>query len=179
MLFKSLAALSVLAATVAADGASIQAALAAVDKQALTLDSSVKQFDGSSAVAAFPVLINTLQLQSTIQSGTATAKNSSALSNDEAIALVAPVQQLAKDTNTTLTDIINKYQDFNKNNLAAIVKSNLQSSKQDSDDFSAAIIAKVPQALQSTAQSIAAPIDQAFANAIAVYSQGSSSSFGF
>lgn len=172
MLFKSLAVVSVLAATVAADGAAIAASLNACDKQAVKLGSSTQAFDGN-IFLGIPVLSDTIDLQNLIKSGTTTAQNSSALSDSEAINLVAPVQQLAADTNKTVTILINKYPDFKKSSLDGIVKSNLQDTKKYSDAYSAAIIAKVPASLQDTARSIAAPIDASFAQAIQVYSQGS------
>jgi hypothetical protein len=50
-----------------------------------------------------------------------------------------------------------------------VILLNLKDEKSATDKFGAAVVAKIPPALQATAQSLLAPIDDAFNSAIAAY----------
>lgn len=171
MLFKSIVA-AAFATSVAADGASIIASLGKIDQDVAKLNGSVQAFDGN-ILLGIPVLSDTSNLQNDLKSATTSAQQSANLTTNEAVALINPVQGLARDTNITLTNLINKYPKFKSDNLQGIVASNLKDSKTDSDNFSAAIISKIDPSLRSLAQSYYQPIDDAFNKAIAVYTQGS------
>jgi hypothetical protein len=53
--------------------------------------------------------------------------------------------------------------------VSPVILLNLKLEKDATDKFAAAVISKVPTALQATAQGLITPIDNAFASAIAVY----------
>jgi hypothetical protein len=53
--------------------------------------------------------------------------------------------------------------------VSPVILLNLKLEKAATDKFAAAVISKVPTALQATAQGLITPIDNAFDSAIAVY----------
>lgn len=168
MLFRSLAAISLLAATALADGASIIKSLQTVDKDIAALNKTLVAFDGN-ILLAIPILGASTTLNNDLDAGTKTAQQSANLTVDEAIALVPYVQQLAGDANITLTTAIQKAPLFKKDLLNGIVSLVLKDSQSKSKAYANAIIAKVPASLQPTAQTLVAPIDAGFAQAIAAY----------
>lgn len=170
MLFRSVV-LAALASYAAADLASIAASLAKIDGDTATLNSSVLYFEKfDNLVTAVPILFNTVSLSADLSNGTQTANASEPLTQDEALQLVPPVQQLARDVNITVTNLINAYAAFEKNSISVIVLVSLQGLRNNSMNYSDAIIAKVPVNLQDAARMFVAPINAAFDQAIAVYS---------
>lgn len=168
MLFKSLATVSLMAATVIADGASIIKSLQTVDKDLAALNKTLVAYDGN-VLNALPILSASSTLNNDLDAGTKTAQSSANLTFDETIALVPYVLQLSNDANITLTTAIAKAPIFKKELLNGIVSLVLKDSQKKSKAYSNAIIAKVPASLQPTAQNLVAPIDAGFAQAIAAY----------
>lgn len=169
MLFRSLAAASLLVVSVAADINSIIASLKKVDADLAQLNSSVVAFDGN-LLLTIPILAASTQLSQDLDAGTKTAQQSANLSTNDAVSLLPVVQQLTVDAKITVDNLIAKKPQFAKLFLTGIIKSILQSEKSSADKYSAAIISKVPQALQAYAQTQVAPLDDDFNQAIAAYS---------
>lgn len=169
MLFKSLAAVALLATSVVADGAAIIKSLQTIDKDILALDKAVNKFNGN-LFDTFPILGASNTLNNDLDAGTKTAQKSQQLTNDETFALVTPVNQLSADANVTLTDLINKKPQFEKLFLTGIIKLVLSDSKKKADAYQQAIIDKVPANFQDIAKNLVAPLDAGFQKAIDAYS---------
>nr|POE56493.1 cell wall mannoprotein 1 [Quercus suber] len=168
MLFKAVAALGFLAATVAADGAAIVSALHTIQSANAALNTSIATWKGD-LIGALPILINSNTLINDINNGTAVANASAPLDTNESINVYTAVTSLSNDVNRTLTSIIAAKPKFDKLFISGITKTELQNSKTATDKFGAAVVAKVPAYLQSTAQGVVTGLDDMFNRALAVY----------
>lgn len=70
---------------------------------------------------------------------------------------------------STLSNIIAAKPLFNRELVSPVIYLDLELDKQATDQFSEAVISKVPSALQGLAQQIVAPVDTAFDAALAAY----------
>ncbi|CAK7233985.1 hypothetical protein SBRCBS47491_008795 [Sporothrix bragantina] len=164
------AAASLVCATlVAADGAAIVDALNNVDAETQELESRVQNWNGG-LLSSIPIVTQSAHVLSAINDGTDTAEDSDPLTTEEALSIATAVNTLAATVNGTMTAIIAAHDDFEHLLLAPIVLLDLKAQKSSSDKMSAAILAKVPTALQAIAQNLVAPIDASFEQAIDVYS---------
>jgi hypothetical protein len=162
--------LAALSTTVLADGASIMAAMGTIANATTALNSSITSFraDGD-PLKLLPILVEATSLLSDINSGTKTAKRSANLTTDEAFSVAGTTLSLVTVVQTTLANIVGGEKLFADELVAPIIYLNLVQEKSATDEFSAAVISKVPGPLQPTAQSLVAPIDTAFTSAIAAF----------
>ncbi|CAK7204115.1 hypothetical protein SEUCBS139899_006869 [Sporothrix eucalyptigena] len=163
------AAVAALATTAAADGAAIVDALNNVDSETQQLEQTVQGWNGG-YLGSIPIVTQSLHVLYAINDGTDTANDSDELTTDEALSIATAVSTLATTVNGTMSAIIDAHDEFEHLLLAPIVLLDLKKQKSASDEMSAAIIAKVPTALQAIAQNLVAPIDASFTQAIEVYS---------
>lgn len=78
---------------------------------------------------------------------------------------------LSSIVQSTLATIVSKKQEFADLLLQVAILLELKAEKSATDNFAAAVTAKLPAELQSVAPSLIAPIDTAFNNAIADYEE--------
>jgi hypothetical protein len=84
--------------------------------------------------------------------------------------IAGTTQTLSTTVNKTLTDVIAAKPKFDGLLIVSpVVLLNLKLEKKGSDEFGSAVVEKIPEALQGIAQSLLAPIDDSFDEAIAVY----------
>ncbi|TVY84192.1 Cell wall mannoprotein, partial [Lachnellula suecica] len=159
-----------LATTVLADGASIAAAIAAIQNATTALGTTVASFPAGllGLTEVLPLLVDSTKLLLVINTGTQTASSSANLTDAEAIGIVAPTQALASAVNSTLTSVIAAKAKFDPLVIISpTILLNLELEKSASDKFGTAVVGKVPAALQAIAESLLVPIDDAFTEAIA------------
>ena len=165
---KVLASIALLARTVLGDGAAIYDALATINTNTLDLQSKVQSWSGG-LLGTLPIIVESTELLAAIKNGTRTAESSAPLSAIEAITVAGETVTLSNSVTSTLSTIVQNKPRFDKLLLSPVILLNLQLEKQATDQMSSAIIAKVPEELQATAQSLIAPIDAAFDQAIDAY----------
>ncbi len=165
---KVLLSLAAVASTVVADGAAIAAALEKVNNITTTLQTTVSSWDGD-LLGALPITIQSAELLSAINEGTKTAKASAALETLEAVTVAEDTIALGSSVNSTITAIIAAKPKFDKLLLSPVILLNLELEKSATDELSAAIIEKVPAALQATAQQLVSVIDDSFDEGLDAY----------
>lgn len=166
-----LATLGFLAITVCADGASIVAAINKVTDDTANLNNTVLAWQGD-LLGLIPIVSDSQTLLNDINAGTKTAQASSNLTVLESIGVYTATLALSSAVNQTLITIEETKPKFDDLLLVSpVILANLKEEKQASDQFSAAIISKVPTDLQPIANNVVAGIDAEFDQAIAIYQQ--------
>jgi hypothetical protein len=155
---------------VAADGAAIVAAMTKVANTSITLNDTVASWDGN-VFALLPILVDSTKLLEDIYSATSTAKASANLTIAEGFAVAQETTTLSSVVQSTLATIVSKKQEFAHLFLQIAILLELKAEKSATDNFAAAVTAKLPVELQSVAPSLTAPIDTAFNSAIADYEE--------
>ncbi|KAK1707098.1 uncharacterized protein CLUP02_04751 [Colletotrichum lupini] len=161
--------LGLFATSVLADGAAIVAAMDEIAAQNTELGDTVSSWDGG-LFGTLPIIIDSTKLLIKINEATKVAEDSEPLSALEAIGVAQATQKLSSGVQTTLTAVVDAKPKFDKLLLSPVILLNLKSEQSATDKFSAAVIEKVPEALQAFAKTLIEPIDTAFNNAIAAYS---------
>lgn len=171
MKFLALSALLTLAAIpfVKADGASILAAEQNIDEVAVAFNETIAGFNGN-PLTIVKILAQSTELLNVINTGTFIAKSSANLTDTEALNLVGETTTLVADVQSTLNTLISKKNVFVLTLTEPTALLNLKLEKAASDAFGAAVVSKVPVALQPVAASLIAPLDPAFDAAIAAFS---------
>ncbi|KHN94080.1 Cell wall galactomannoprotein [Metarhizium album ARSEF 1941] len=158
-----------LAATAIADGKAITDALTNINTQAEGLNSTVANWQGD-LIGAIPITIKSTQLLTQIKKATKTASQSANLTMEEALAVAQATGKLSETVQTTLQTIVNAKPKFDKLIiLSPVVLLNLELQQDATDEFSSAVVSKVPTDLRSLAQELIKPINDAFAAAIDKY----------
>lgn len=165
--------LSFLLARALADGAAIVAAMSTISTATVNLNNTVSSFPDNILLDALDIgslLADSITLLNDINSATSVAQQSANLTLTEAISVAESTLSLASVVESTLTNIVNSKPKFDKLLVVSpVILLNLKSEKSATDNFGAAVVSKVPSELQATAQSLLAPIDDAFNSAIAAY----------
>jgi Hydrophobic surface binding protein A len=171
----SLLPISLLVARALADGAAIVAAMTTIGNATVKLNSTVSSFPDNPLLDLLDVgglLTDSISLLNDINAATHIAQASANLTLLEAISVAQSTISLASMVESTLTNIVNSKPKFDKLVVVSpVILLNLKSEKGATDSFGAAVVAKVPAALQATAQNLLAPIDDAFNSAIATYGE--------
>jgi hypothetical protein len=171
MLLKSfLLPIAALVSFVAADGAAIVAAMTKVADKSTTLNDTVASWNGN-VFDLLPILVDSTELLEDIYSATSTAKASANLTITEGFAVAQETTALSSIVQSTLATIVSKKQEFADLLLQVAILLELKAEKSATDNFAAAVTAKLPAELQPVAPSLIAPIDTAFNNAIADYEE--------
>lgn len=160
--------LGLFATSVLADGAAIVAAMDEIAAQNKELGDTVAGWNGG-LFGTLPIVIDSTKLLIKIKEATKVAEDSEPLNAIEAITVAQSTQQLAGGVNTTLTHVVDAKPKFDRFLLGPVILLTLKQEKSATDDFSAAVIEKVPEALRGVAQSLVGQIDSSFDNAIASY----------
>ncbi|KXS95030.1 hypothetical protein AC578_131 [Pseudocercospora eumusae] len=116
------------------------------------------------------------EVNDAVQAATTTANGLSEIAQNDATALVNPIQDLTKAVNTSVTALIGKKDAFTSAGLSGAVLSTLQTQSEVSQALSDAIVSKLPADLQGTGANLAKPIADSFAAGIAAYSSGDNGS---
>jgi hypothetical protein len=111
-----------------------------------------------------------------IKQGTSDANSSPMLQDTDALALVNPVQNLAKLVNTTVDNLISQKSTIDGFGDGSAVEQQLMDQQSAANAFQSALIAKVPSGLQSTANGLAQPISDSLAQGVAANKGDTSSS---
>jgi len=134
------------------------------------LDTAIKGF----TTDAGPVLTAGKTLLDDINAGVATAKGSSDLSQNDALALTTPIQGLQSATEGLIKDLTDKKCGFVTAGKAGDVLTNLQDQLTASKALADAITAKVPTALQSIAAQLSSGIATAIQGGVTSFKDTSS-----
>lgn len=179
MLLKSVVPLAVvaLAATVLADVKTISDSLKTINKDLTALDGAVRKFDGQ-IFSALPIIGASNKLEGSLKSGTATAKESTPLSSDDALVIADLVGGLAGNAKKTVDDLISQKPKFDKLFIVSpIVLSTTKKLRAATANFSEAVIEKVPSELNAVAKDLVKGIDDDFGRAVKAYSGGAAVPF--
>lgn len=169
MLFKNfLLPVTALAAVVIADGAAITAAMSVVSSDTTALAKTVGDWNGN-PLTILEILVQSTKLLVDINKATDTAKSSANLTFTEGISVAQATLSLSSTVQSTLTTIVGKKSLFDDFFLSGAILLNLKAEKKATDDFAAAVVTKLPAALQGSAAALTKPIDDAFNSAITAY----------
>jgi hypothetical protein len=163
---------SVAAATpIKRDLATFQNAFGAVSRATITFDNGIKALTSASDVtAALPDLTSkAAAIVSALSSGTTAVNNSPALSLGDSISLLSLSSTLANNVDTTITDLSNKKSYIDAAGQTSFVLTQLQNVKAASQTFIAAVVAKVPSAVQNIANTQAQQVITALNRGITTF----------
>lgn len=164
MLLKFLS-LALLATPIIADGAAVADAMNDINSLTLQVNSTVRSWSGD-ALGALPIIIESTQLLSAINNGTTTAEQSNNLTFAEALNVATVTITLVSNVLSTLDTIEAAKPKFANLLLGPEILLSLVLQKDATDKFQTAVVAKIPENLQSVAAVLVAPIDPAFSAAI-------------
>lgn len=159
-----------LTSIVAADGAAIISAMTKVADDSVALNDTLAPWDGN-IFDILNIFVESTKLLKDIDSATSTAKASANLTAAEGLAVAKETISLSSIVQSTLETVVAKKDEFADLLLQVAILLELKAEKSATDDFSTAVMAKLPQALQSAAPSLIKPIDDAFDKAIAAYEE--------
>ncbi len=168
MLLSSFLPITALVSFVVADGAAIVAAMTKVADQSVALNDTVASWNGN-IFTLLPILVDSTKLLEDIYSATSTAKASANLTIIEGFTVAQETSALSSIVQSTLATIVSKKDVFADLFLQLAILLELKAEKSATDNFSAAVIEKLPVELQGVAPALIAPIDTAFSNAISAY----------
>ncbi|KAF5139107.1 Cell wall mannoprotein 1 [Metarhizium anisopliae] len=143
-------------ALVQRQGDVLSADVAAIVTSVTALQARVNEFQG--AAQADALIAASKGVVAAIKKGTADARASPSLSQDEAFGLVPPLQNLIGVVNKTVGDLVTKKHVFADSGRGCEVYPQLVDQRADSQAFSDALVSKVPDALKAIAGQISAPI---------------------
>ncbi|KID74340.1 Cell wall mannoprotein 1 [Metarhizium brunneum] len=145
----------------------LSADVAAIVTSVTALQARVNEFQG--AAQADALIAASKGVVAAIKKGTADARASPSLSQDEAFSLVPPLQNLIGVVNKTVGDLVTKKHVFADSGRGCEVYPQLVEQKIDSQAFSDALVNKVPEALKGIAGQISAPILKSLADGAAAF----------
>jgi hypothetical protein len=112
---------------------------------------------------------NSADLEGTITDSAGAVIAGANLTATEGFAVAQETIALSSIVQTTLATIVSKKDKFADLFLQVAILLELKAEKKATDDFSGAVMEKLPSALQGVAPSLIKPIDDAFDSAIAAY----------
>jgi hypothetical protein len=174
LLVSSLPLLSLVAGTLhPRDAASITNVLTGITNQINAVDAIVKSYTGGSVDA---LTAASDKLLSAITSGTATAKASAPLSDNDAESIAMSVVTLNTSTAAVVDDLIAKKSLFDSQSppVGGTVLKSLQDQAAASQDFATALTALVPADIAAVAASLSADIAANLARGIKAYGDDAS-----
>jgi hypothetical protein len=143
-----------------------------ISAQVSALASAVSSYSGGDPSA---VKSASEKLVSTINTGVDTVKNGDALTTADALALTSPVQDLTKQVEGVVGDLISKKDQFVAANAGGTVYQDLQAQYTAADNLAKAISAKVPESLSDIAAQLSAGITAAIQKGLDAYKDAASS----
>lgn len=153
---------------VLADGAAIVDSLGTLAASAADLNNTLTGWDGG-LLGTLPIVVESGKLLANTNKATTVAKSSANLTALEALGVATSIQGLIKGMNVTLTSIVDAKPKFDHLLLSSVILLNLVLEKHATDDFAAAVIAKVPSELAGAATEIVGQADALFDIAIDAY----------
>ncbi|OBT58480.1 hypothetical protein VE04_01497 [Pseudogymnoascus sp. 24MN13] len=147
--------------------------MAKISSDTSKLNATISNFHGGliGLGESIPILIQSTTLLHDINQGTKTATASAELTVVETIPEVAAATaDLVKGVQSSLQTIVDTKPEFDQLLvISPVILINLEQQKAATDKFSKAVVAKLPEQFRAIAESITAPIDVAFDDAIAKY----------
>jgi hypothetical protein len=149
----------------------VQTAITSIIDALTTFDTSVNALTPSVSVPSVIGDITTTGagITSALDTGTTNVQSSAPLTVPDTINLVTPAQNLGNTANSTLNDLIAKHDILANAGEAPTIVSLLETMKASSGLFVAAIVAKVPSALQGPVQSVSCEVTDAFNRGITAF----------
>ncbi|PWY93888.1 hypothetical protein BO94DRAFT_543178 [Aspergillus sclerotioniger CBS 115572] len=155
------------------DASSITDVLSQIQTQVQSLDSAIKAYSGGDPSK---VESASSSLVSEITSGVSTVNKASELSSTDALTITGPVQDVTKEVQTTISDLIAKKDNFVSAGAGGKVYSQLEEQYTASKNLADAITSKVPSSLSSIASSLASGITDAIQKGVDAYKDVANSS---
>ncbi|PHH89535.1 hypothetical protein CDD83_5821 [Cordyceps sp. RAO-2017] len=169
MLFsKALLPLALLASSVVGDGNTIRVAMKRITGDTADLGKTVSSWHGD-LFGALPVVGKAAALLASLKHGTHTARASTALTTDETLVIATSTQELSDQVNKTLQAVIDAKPKFDHLFVSPLIHLTLEVEKGAADDFSNALLKKVPKDLQSIAEELIKGIMNNFQKALDAY----------
>ncbi|SPO05474.1 uncharacterized protein DNG_08161 [Cephalotrichum gorgonifer] len=160
-----LGAVALAVAPVLADGAAIADALGTLSTASAELNNTVAEWSGD-LFGALPIVGNSVELLAKTKDATSVAEESADLTQEETLMLAGSLQGLITDIDNTLSTLTAAKPKFDKLLFSPAILIDLKIQKKETDNFSAAVVAKVPAALQGVAQGMVDQVDALFDAAI-------------
>ncbi|KAM3503856.1 hypothetical protein MY10362_003935 [Beauveria mimosiformis] len=180
MLFSTLISLLLVTAVTASptrrDVASISAALDAMSKQMMEINTTLNGFNGGveGTLTALKIQDQVTDLRKDIQAGTTAATSSSPLNDQDSLTIVLGLTGLTGKVYHVLDNIIAKKPAFDRAILGVgsasfLVKADLQNLKRDTNTFGAAFSEKLVESIKDVAPLLISAIDFHYNQALKVY----------
>ncbi|RAK96929.1 cell wall mannoprotein 1 family protein [Aspergillus ibericus CBS 121593] len=160
-------------AIVERDASAITDVLSQIQTQVQALDSAINAYSGGDPSK---VESASTSLVSDINSGVTTVNKASELSATDALTITGPVQDVTKEVQTTISDLIAKKSQFVAAGSGGTVYSQLEKQYTASKNLADAITSKVPSSLSSIASSLASGITDAIQKGVDAYKDAANSS---
>ena len=153
------------------DIATITAAVSNISSSLTQLQSKVQAFQGVDQVAD----LNTASTNvlSALNSGTAAAQGSAALSLTDALGLQDPIKSLGTTVDGTINALTAKKPAFDQAGISPVVADQLNQQRDASNKFATTVTSKVPAAAQEIAKNLAQPIQDSLNKGVAAFSGNS------
>ncbi|ORY56649.1 hydrophobic surface binding protein A-domain-containing protein [Pseudomassariella vexata] len=166
--FHTCLSLFILTRTALADGAAIVTAMDSISQSNAALNSTIVSWNGD-LLGTLPILTKSTTLLASLHDATKVAQASAQLNTIEAVTVAFATNDLVAETNLTLTNIIAARPKFDELLLRPIILLSLNQQKEASDEFSAAVVEKVPEELRGAADALVAALDEVFGVALESY----------
>lgn len=150
-------------------GATILDALQTVDQSTNSLDEAATNWNGG-LLGTLPIIKASTVLLTDIKEGERTAEASPELTFDEALALAGATISLSESVNSTLQTFVDRKKNFDKLLLSPVILGTLKVQQSATEDFSNAILEKVPEEASAIADELIAEILKSFDVAVDAYS---------
>lgn len=157
-----------LASNVLVAGASILDSMKEIDASTLELKESVDNWSGN-FLGTFPIIEKSGGLLVDIKQGKKAAENSAELTLEETFFVAQATLALSTNVNSTLETVIAAKSKFDKLLLGPVILVNLKVERHATEEFSTAVIEKIPKEFQEVAKQLVGTIDTSFAKAIEAY----------
>lgn len=161
-------ALALAITPIIADGAAIVESLGTLSTSSSELNNTVAEWSGK-LLDALPIVIKSAGLLKDTKDATEVAEESEVLTITEAAELAGAMQGLSGDIDDTLTTLVEAKPKFDKLLMGPVILINLKLQKKETDELSAAVIEKVPEALQEIAKGMVEEVSGLFEKAIDEY----------
>ncbi|KAF7190591.1 Cell wall mannoprotein 1 [Pseudocercospora fuligena] len=132
------------------------------------VDKAVEAFNGD-AQQAVAIQTAAKELTDAVNAGTEAAKGLPELKQEDALGLASPVQDLEKNINKTIGDLIEKKDVFVKAGLGGAVHEILEGQQKSASDFVDVLLGKLPAELKPVAQQLAAPVLDSVKQGVAAF----------
>lgn len=166
--FVSLLALIALASPVFGDAASISAAFQDIADVALSIKTTVEEWNGG-LLGTFPIITGATNLVTTIQKSTDTVEASEVLSEDEALEIAGSTADLITTTLPTLDTVVAAKPKFDKLLLGPVIYLSLTVQKSEITKLGEAVTSKLPEIFVPIAEDLLNELFAKYYEAIAVF----------